>query len=211
MRRTTSAVLILLALVCVGCTPGMLAARGAPGEGEAGAPVMGPMSIGGQFSLDMTSRDTDYILGPTMSTDMTTVGMSIFVSQYLDPEMIHEVGGSMGLNVSSMDDGTTDSSTVSTDFFGFYHYNHAVSEEMKVFFGGGMGLRMLGTDSGGFTSTTIEFAIEIPVGVRYFFAENASVDIVNKIVLGFGSDDDANTTTSVGYNLAIGLSYYFGG
>jgi len=208
MRKAASAILILLAFVCVGCMP--MAVEGGAPPGEGGGTGMGPMSVGGQFTLDITSRDTDTPL-VTVSSDTMTVGTSVFVSQYLDPEMVHEFGGSIGLNISSMDDGTTDTSTVSTDFFGFYHYNHAVSEEMKVFFGGGMGMRMLGTDSGGFTSTTIEFAIEIPIGIRYFFAENASVDIVNKVVIGFGADDDSNSTSSVGFNMAIGLSYYFGG
>ena len=172
----------------------------------------GPLSIGGQFTFDSTTRDTDTPL-TTSTTDTTSVSTNVFVSQYIDAEMIHEVGVSYGLTISKMDiEGFGETTTTSSDVFFFYHYNHAVNEQMKIFYGAGMGMRLVGTDTGGLSNTTaVELGLELPVGMKFFVNENMSVDVVNKLVYGFGGDSNSNETSSFGYNLMIGLSFYFGG
>ena len=211
MRSAVLSALVALAFCVSGCiaTARAPAPAGEEAAGGGGVGGLGPISVGGQFTLDMTPRETETPL-TTVTTDMTTMGMNIFASQFMEPEMINELSLSYGVMLSSSDASGTDTVTTTQDVFLSYHYNVAISETTKIFFGVGMGARLLAMESGGYTSTTAEFAMEFPVGIRLFVDENMSVDIVNKVVMGFGGDSNANATTSVGYNLMMGLSFYFG-
>ena len=100
-------------------------------------PIHGPTSMGGQVSFDRTTRETDTIFSSFEST-VTSLFLSFFMSQYMDPELMHEVGVSAGINLSVIDSGLTDTTTLNENVSVFYRYNMPAGDTAKWFVGGGI-------------------------------------------------------------------------
>jgi hypothetical protein len=178
-----------------------------PGQEQPSA-AHGPYAVGGRFMLDTTSRTISTPLAD-FTTDTVLVLLGINFSYYADPELKHEVGGEMSMNVVGTSDATTDSTNLTFSFAGFYHYNHPMNEKTNLIVGAGFGMTTTSLTSGAFTSSTVEVNFDARFGFKFFVDKNMSVDFINKLVFGVGTDDLANTTTTVGFNMLVGISFFF--
>ena len=172
-------------------------------------PIHGPTSMGGQVSFDRTTRETDTPLSSFEST-VSSLFLSFFMSQYMDPELMHEVGLSTGITLSIIDSGLTDTSTLNENVSIFYRYNMPAGDSAKWFVGAGMAFVIGASSSGpGTESSTVEVGFDLSAGFRVFLDESTSVDTIFKYTVGAGADDDQNSTSITGFNILVGYSFYF--
>lgn len=175
----------------------------------AGAVSHGPLSTGVYASYEQRTI-TQFGMFTWVDTDINTAILGATVGYYLDRRLMHQIGLDVALTrtETDMNNATSLNSILTTE--SFYRFNIPIGRVVALFTGGGAGFAVTDTETkaggaGDFSRTTEDWhAHVVPIGVKVFISERASIDVTTKALFQLGEDSEWDT----GFSVTLGLTGY---